>query len=1147
MSDARRPRILNVDDNDAGRYATSRILKEAGFDVVEAATGADALRLVADHPDLVLLDVNLPDIDGFEVCARIKADPASAAIAVVHLSATAIDSDARSEGLEGGADAYLTQPIGARELVATVRATLRLRDVEHLLQASERRFRSYFEQSLIALAVTSPDKGWMDVNQATCDLLGYSREELGRLTWAELTHADDLDADLAQFERVMAGESDGYRLEKRFIRKDGAVVDVDLSVHCERDADGHADYFLALLSDVTERKTAELARQAAEARRKAILDSMLDPHVLLQAVRDEAGVVVDFVIADSNEAACAFNGLPYDELMGVSLLGRHPAAGTTELFGMYAHVVESGEPLVLDDWSYPRDLLGGGLRFNDVRAVRVGDAVSQTWRDVTERHEAAAALAASEEQYRLLAENASDVVFRGTNEGVPTWFSPSVTALVGWLPGQLVGRSFAEVVHPDDLPRLRAAQAEVFVGTPATYEVRVRTADGGYRWVSITLRPIKDEAGVVVGRAGGWRDIQGEVEAREALEAREAELRTVLDIIPDAVFEIDRDYRLVFANDGYARATAATQGRVIAVGETVLDSEYPADVLEAWRGYYDRAFAGESFLEELSFPIAGGTYSTENSFSPLREGEEVVGAVVTSRDVTARKIAEAELRYAHARLELAQQASGAGTWDWDVVTGAIDWTAEMFALFGLDPETGEAGFDVWDAALHPDDLEAAHARIAAALADHETLDSDYRIVKPDGDVRWINALGRAMYGEDGEPLRMIGLCIDVTDLRRAEQAVRESEDKFRYVFENSVIGKALISPDGRVLSVNDALSRMLRRPRREIEGQFMRDFMTPEDAAATESETRRLVAGDVDTMRRRTCFLTKEGSVRWADASSSLRRDEAGGPLYFIASIVDVTDEVEAEEEIARLNVDLERRVAERTRELSLTNAELEEFVYSIAHDLRAPLRALAGFSEIVSTDYRDAVDATGRDYLGRIRAAAGHMGRVMDSLLALSRVNRSDLLMADVDLSAIAGEIVQRLRQEDPLRAAEFEIEDGLVARADAALCDVLLQNLLGNAWKFSAGESLARISFGVVTAEGRRAYCVSDNGVGFEQQYVGRLFRPFERLHASNEFPGAGIGLATVRRVVARFGGECWAEGEVGVGAAVFFTLPVGAEDSA
>jgi light-regulated signal transduction histidine kinase (bacteriophytochrome) len=169
-------------------------------------------------------------------------------------------------------------------------------------------------------------------------------------------------------------------------------------------------------------------------------------------------------------------------------------------------------------------------------------------------------------------------------------------------------------------------------------------------------------------------------------------------------------------------------------------------------------------------------------------------------------------------------------------------------------------------------------------------------------------------------------------------------------------------------------------------------------------------------------------------------------------------------------------------------------------------------------------------------------MGDVMDALLALSRVSRSPLLIGDVDLSGLARLVADRLRATDPGRAVEFEIEDGLVARADGSLCEVLLQNLLGNAWKFSAGESPARISFGRADVDGRSVYRVSDNGVGFEQKYAGCLFRAFERLHAPGEFPGTGIGLATVGRIVSRFGGECWAEGEVGRGASIFFTLPAG-----
>ena len=213
--------------------------------------------------------------------------------------------------------------------------------------------------------------------------------------------------------------------------------------------------------------------------------------------------------------------------------------------------------------------------------------------------------------------------------------------------------------------------------------------------------------------------------------------------------------------------------------------------------------------------------------------------------------------------------------------------------------------------------------------------------------------------------------------------------------------------------------------------------------------------------------------------------------------------------------------------------------MYSIAHDLRSPLRALSGFSDIVQADYDDVIDDTGRDYLRRIHDAAHHLGELMDALLSLSKVSRRDLDVREVDLSALAREAAERLRDADPERVVEFEIEDGLVAHGDPALCEIIVQNLFDNAWKFSAGEAPARISFGADCVDGRRAYFVCDNGVGFDPTYADKLFKPFERLHTAEQFPGTGIGLATVRRAVTRLGGRCWAEGTLGEGAQVWFTL--------
>jgi signal transduction histidine kinase len=247
----------------------------------------------------------------------------------------------------------------------------------------------------------------------------------------------------------------------------------------------------------------------------------------------------------------------------------------------------------------------------------------------------------------------------------------------------------------------------------------------------------------------------------------------------------------------------------------------------------------------------------------------------------------------------------------------------------------------------------------------------------------------------------------------------------------------------------------------------------------------------------------------------------------------------EAERKLAEINVELEQRVKERTRDLTAANAELEDFVHSIAHDLRSPLRALSGFSDIVQADYDDVIDDTGRDYLRRIHDAAHHLGDLMDALLSLSKVSRRELVVREVDLSALADEAAQRLSEAHPERIVELEIKNGLVAHGDPALCEIIVQNLFDNAWKFSADKTPARISFRTDCIDGRRAYCVCDNGVGFDPAYTEKLFKPFERLHTTAQFPGTGIGLATVRRAVTRLGGSCWAEGALGEGAQLWFTL--------
>jgi light-regulated signal transduction histidine kinase (bacteriophytochrome) len=255
----------------------------------------------------------------------------------------------------------------------------------------------------------------------------------------------------------------------------------------------------------------------------------------------------------------------------------------------------------------------------------------------------------------------------------------------------------------------------------------------------------------------------------------------------------------------------------------------------------------------------------------------------------------------------------------------------------------------------------------------------------------------------------------------------------------------------------------------------------------------------------------------------------------------------EAEARVREANAGLERRVAERTAELEAANRELESFAYSVSHDLRGPLRTIVSFSGMLLADHGDRLDAAGLDALRRVCASGRRMSELIDALLALSRIGRQEMRHEGVDVSALALAILEGLREGEPGRDVAVSVAPGLEARADRALLRVVLENLLGNAWKYSAGRPGARIEVRATTgADGARWFTVRDNGAGFDMAHADQLFLPFRRLHSEREFPGHGIGLATVARIVRRHGGAVRAEGRVGDGAAFSFTLeppPVGA----
>jgi PAS domain S-box-containing protein len=253
----------------------------------------------------------------------------------------------------------------------------------------------------------------------------------------------------------------------------------------------------------------------------------------------------------------------------------------------------------------------------------------------------------------------------------------------------------------------------------------------------------------------------------------------------------------------------------------------------------------------------------------------------------------------------------------------------------------------------------------------------------------------------------------------------------------------------------------------------------------------------------------------------------------------DISDRKIADEKIRRLNEELEQRVLQRTAQLEAVNRELEAFAYTVSHDLRAPLRNISGFSSILSEDYADKLEADAREYINRIQGNCKRMEQLIDAILRLSRFSRIQIKYETVNLSEIASEIVDRLKHENPERNVEVSIMPGMVVEGDAILLHAVLENLLGNAWKFTSRKEQARIEFGVRTLNNEPTFYIQDNGAGFDMAYAEKLFGAFQRLHRDEEFPGIGIGLATVQRIINRHGGSIWAQGAIDKGATFYFKL--------
>jgi PAS domain S-box-containing protein len=382
----------------------------------------------------------------------------------------------------------------------------------------------------------------------------------------------------------------------------------------------------------------------------------------------------------------------------------------------------------------------------------------------------------------------------------------------------------------------------------------------------------------------------------------------------------------------------------------------------------------------------------------------------------------------------------------------------------------------------------------------------------------------------------VGVAWDISRHRRTEDALR----KISVAVEQSPVAVVITGLDGAIQYVNPMFTEITGYAPEEVLGRNPRllkgDGADPDLYRQLWSTLARGEAWKGEFSNRR-----KNGEPYWESATIAPIRDEAGVVTHYVAVKEDITEARRNQVLLRQLNEELEDRIRQRTALLEAANAELDAFCYSVSHDLRAPLRGIDGFSLALLEEFQEALGPDGGHYLLRVRSGVRRMGQLIDDLLKLSRFSRGELNRSPLDLTAMARAVGDELARNDPERVVDLRVEDGLAATGDPGLVRALLANLLGNARKYTARVPRAMVE--VVRAppgEDGPAFCVRDNGAGFDMAYVDKLFAPFQRLHSAHEFEGSGIGLALVKRIVHRHGGRVWAEGAVQAGARIYFTLP-------
>ena len=660
--------------------------------------------------------------------------------------------------------------------------------------------------------------------------------------------------------------------------------------------------------------------------------------------------------------------------------------------------------------------------------------------------------------------------------------------------------------------------------------------------------------------------MESRLKAEDELAKSRESYRLIFEQAADGIFISDATGHLVDVNESGCNLVGYTRDEILHLNmHDLIMPEEETNVL----AHGNLIKAGDtSILERRIRHKNSSLICVEISARKLGDGR-IQGLV---RDISARKQAEEALRESEKQHRLLIENNH------DIIytltaEGIFTYVSPAWTVLLGHPVSQVVGRSFQEF-VHVDDLAGCFAWLQKVIETGTRQEGiEYRVRHMDGSWYWHTSSAVPIKDETGTSIGFEGTARDITERKRTEEALRQ-ETIFNEAIFNSVPGVLyLYDEQGYLLRWNKKHEEMTGYSNQELDHFYLLDWYKnePEDIdRITKGVQKALEEGFAST---EATLITKNGSKILFDFTAA--RLDIGDKVYITGIGIDITDrrkvekqvqadqielqrlfaetersrlmllsvvedQKEAEEQIKRLNTELEQRVTERTAQLTAANQELEAFAYSVSHDLRAPLRSLDGFSSILKEDYAGQLDEKGKQYLSHIQEASKRMDLLIRDLLNLSRVTQAEFICHKVDLSALAREIATELQTQDSNRSpVNWDITSNLVIEGDAALIKIAMENLLNNAYKFTGQRVKAIITFGMTEQSGENVYFVRDNGTGFSMEHANKLFTPFQRLHSAKEFPGTGIGLSIVQRIINRHGGRIWPESEIGQGTTFYFTF--------